>query len=190
MDPLVSNSFDWSIIKDLTFCQSFRIRNKADRDDAIQDAFVKLRAHPSVTPPLLRATIVNCHKDRVKADQRRTARERSRHMGVREASDDWLDTDDNSSSVGPRRRPRADDVGLDHPSARLQRQETRRAIKRAVRAARLSRKHRCALLAWMRDGVAEFASRRGVKAVTVRVWAKRAIDALRPHLEREGIYPD
>lgn len=180
-------SFDWSIIRDPTFHKQLRIPNPADRDDAIQDACLKLIKHDiSPTVPLLRKTTLNKHKDHVKAEIRRRAREQPRVIAEVYEEWDWFDTDCDCHGVRmpPAQPPRATDYS---PSSKLERRELRTAIKRALRTARLSRDHQCALWAWFRDHVAEFAKRRGIAEVTARVWAKRARDALRPHAEREGL---
>jgi DNA-directed RNA polymerase specialized sigma24 family protein len=183
------DSFDSKLINDTNFHRHLPIHNAADRDDAIQDACVKLcqRGMP-VTDPLLRKTILNCHNDRVKAENRRRGREGNRVM---------RNFDPRVKPVTHRRRSsQADPAAFDardenqKPSANLERQETLLAIERAIRSARLSPDHRCALRYWLRDRVAEFARRRGIPQSTVRVWAKRAKDALRPYLEREGFGPD
>lgn len=176
------NDFDWSIVRNPTFLRKLPIRNVADRDDAIQDACVKLLGKP-ITPELLWTATLNCYKDRVKAEDRRRAREQRRTItGLRPVTD-------HNHTRDSKQLPRHTEASIDDPSARLHRREIRAAIKRAVRTARLSRDHRCALWAWVRGRVAEFARRRRIREVTVRVWATRARAALRPHLEREGLAP-
>lgn len=178
---------DWSIIRNSTFLHNLRIRNMADLDDAMQSAFLKLSStRDLVSIPLLPKTIVNCYKDQAKADWRRKRREKSHATGGRSA--DVPDFDEHFP-VG--RTPlQRDDRGVDNPSVRLERHETRRAIKRAVRAAGLATDHRCALWAWCRDRVAEFARKRGVAENTARVWAHRARRAIRPYLVAAGLGPD
>jgi hypothetical protein len=76
------------------------------------------------------------------------------------------------------------------PRDRLYKREIRPGIIRAVRAAKLSPDCLCAIWAWVRGRVGEFARNRGVPESTVRVWVHRALKALRLHLEREGLGPD
>jgi DNA-directed RNA polymerase specialized sigma24 family protein len=169
---------------DRDFHRTLHIRNAADRDDALQDAYVKLlRSHKPITPQLLRKTTVNCHKDRVKADRRRRRRElkSARFHGPLENGTD-------AESIVRQQPLGSESKRLSYsadPTAKMEQRETRPGIKRAVRAAQLSQDHRCALWAWMRDRVGDFAGRRKVPQVTVRVWAKRARD-----LKREGLGPD
>ena len=167
--------------------RNLRIRNPADRDDAIQGACAKcLSRGKTVSPALLKKTIENCHKDQVKADRRRKRREKSRATAGR--STDLADFDE-QSPLG-RTRLQQDERSVDNPSARLERRETRQAIKRAVRAAGLKTDHRCALWAWSRGRVAEFARKRGVAEATVRVWVHRAIQDVRPYMLRECLGRD
>lgn len=181
------SDFDWSIIRDRNFHHTLRIRDNPDREDAIQDAYIKLH-DALVTPQLLRKTTVNCHKDRVKADRRRRRRE-LKSAGFHGP----LENGTEAESIARQQPQGSESKRLSYsadPTAKMQQCETRAGIKRAVRAAQLSQDHRCALWAWMRDRVGDFAGRRRVPQVTVRVWAKRARDALLPHLKREGLGPD
>jgi len=76
-------NFDWSVTRSPVFLKSLRIRSEADRDDAIQDAALKLHSKQKsvqLSVQLLRATILNAHKDRVKADRRRASRQQRRLM--------------------------------------------------------------------------------------------------------------
>lgn len=175
------NRFDWSITRDQNFRQQLRVPPD-DRDDALQQAFLKLRDHPDCTVQLLRKTAQNCYRDSVKADFRRRKREKG---GLPAQYEDPC-----NAEPKPRKRGmKHDNAGQSYthePSANMERREMRAAVKRVIRDARLSRKHRCALWAWLRDRVADFATNRGVPQVTVRVWAHRALKALRPHLERAG----
>ncbi|MCU0916247.1 MAG: hypothetical protein MUC88_17055 [Planctomycetes bacterium] len=181
------SSFDWSVVYGSTLRRRLRILSPADCDDAIQDACVKLLRKSAVpTLALLHRTILNSNKDRIKAESRRKTHEQLHAVIDVDEGSDRPDAESHSHDV---RMPQAQhcDATEHDPAARLERREMRTAIKRAVRAARLAQDHRCALWAWLRDRVAEFARQRGIPEVTVRVWAKRARDALRPHLEREGL---
>ena len=68
------------------------------------------------------------------------------------------------------------------PADAAEGRELRRLLKTAVRKARVQREHRCALWAWMRDRLKEWAIRNAVPYSTARVWARRAREALCPHL--------
>jgi DNA-directed RNA polymerase specialized sigma24 family protein len=180
------SDFDWSMTHDRDFHRTLHIRNAADRDDALQDACVKLlRSHKPITPQLLRKTTVNCHKDRVKAESRRRRRE-LKSAGFHGPLENGTDAE----SIARQQPMGSESKRLSYsadPTAKMEQRETRAGIKRAIRSAKLSRDHRCALWAWMRNRLADFAKRRGIPQVTARGWAKRAKDALPPHLEREGL---
>jgi DNA-directed RNA polymerase specialized sigma24 family protein len=182
-----SFDFDWSIVLNPAFRRRLRISNAADRDEAIQDACVRLLRKPCcLTPELLNITAQNCNKDRIKSERSRKRREW--HRAILLSPEDH---EQPNSECGHRNLRIASSENLEpvenDPSARLRRRETRAAIKHAVRTAKLSRDYRCALWAWLRDRVAEFANRWGVPEVTIRVRAKRAKDMLRLHLERESL---
>jgi DNA-directed RNA polymerase specialized sigma24 family protein len=179
--------FDWSVICDSAFQKQLHISRTADRDDAIQDACLKLLEKDiCITRELLGTAILNCYRDRVKGEIRRKARERPRAISDVPEDCDRSDTDRWSRSL---QMPPVDnsDATDCSPSTRLERRERRAKIKRAIQAARLSQDHRCALWAWSRGHLAEFVRRRGIAPATARTWVKRAIDALRPHLEHEGL---
>lgn len=166
------SAFDWTIIVAPAFVRSLGIASPTDRDDAIQDACLKLLTRPlPVTPQLLRKTTLNRHKDRVKGERRRSAREKRRANGA-----------PNEASYAPH----GDAIILD-PTSNLLRREKRLAIKRAIRAAQLPAKQRCALWAWMRGRLKDWALRREISPATTGVWAYRARKALRPHLVRAGL---
>lgn len=174
-----------SLAKNSAFLRTLPIHNEADRDDAIQTALLKLLAEPMVTPQLFYTTIVNSHRDSLKAERRRRNREH------RFAEAEYH----RRGGCGQRRGCtgqllHAPDEVIADPSARLRRRDERAAILRAIRAAGLSREHQCALRPWAHNSLIEFARRRGVPEATARCWAKRARDPLRPHLEREGIGPE
>lgn len=181
-----ANAFDWSIVRDPSFHRKLGILNDALRDDAIQDAYVKLvRSGRPVTLPLLLKAVKNACMDRLKSDKNRSARELRRAGFVAPTANG--PNEQSIASVQPMAHdPKPLSYSAD-PAERMVKREKRRAIKRAIRAARLSRDHRCALWAWVRGRLTEFAERRGVKQVTARVWAKRARDAIKSHLEREGL---
>ncbi len=180
-------NFDWSVVNDPAFHKQLHIPRTVDRDDALQGACLKLieRRIP-VTLPLLRQTTLNKYKDDVKAEIRRKAHERLRAIHEVPEDSGWPDTECRSHSV---QVPQIDgpDATDYSPSTRIEHRERRAKIKRAVRAARLPRNHRCALWASSRGHLAEFVRRRGIPPNTARTWVKRAIGALRPHLEREGL---
>lgn len=66
---------------------------------------------------------------------------------------------------------------------RARQTELRQHLKRAIRMANLSSDHRCALWAWLRNSLSEFAKKRGIPRSTASVWALRAREALRPHFK-------
>lgn len=131
-------------------------------EDLIQDLFVRLTSHPVPMGYNAEAYAVaafkNLIKDRVRTCNRRSARE----IEVM------------------RTRPEAHAHGGE---VRALRSEHRWHIKRAIRLAGLRADHRCALWAWLRGSLAEFAERRGVSRTTAGVWALRARRILRPQLE-------
>lgn len=126
---------------------------------------------------------VNIAKDDAKAETRRRCRER--RLWCRGDSDDPSCAHHPSDSRRP--QPQDEPAHEEKPSAALERRELRRAILTAVRTARLPRNHRCALWARLRDRLGKWAAGRGIPAPTARVWAKRARDALRPHLVAAGL---
>lgn len=138
-----------------------------------------------LTAWLLRVA-VNIARDDAKAETRRRRRERP----------PWCrgDSDDPSCAHHPSdsRRPQPQDEPAheEWPGAALERRELCRAIGNAVRTARLPRNHSCALLAWLRDRLPEWAAERGIRPATARVWAMRARDAVRPRLSAAGLGPD
>lgn len=128
----------------------------------------------------------NIAKDDAKAETRRERRERQVAPG-----DDFNGTACShhpSHSRGPQARD--EPTHDERPGAALERRELRRAIVSAVRIAPLPRRHRCALWAWLRGHLAEWAAEREIPAATARVWALRAREALRPHLVIAGLGPD
>jgi DNA-directed RNA polymerase specialized sigma24 family protein len=72
---------------------------------------------------------------------------------------------------------------LGRADAEANRHDLRLHIKRAMRKAKIRRDHRCALRAWLRDSLDEFAERNGITRKTAAVWACRARKALKPYLE-------
>lgn len=188
----MATDFDWNLTNNRSFHSRLHIPNEADREDAIQDAALKLFSRAStVTPELFCASTINCHKDRVKSESRRKKREQahshSNHFSrYRRAA---RDPDHHSTPPSNKQRQLESIASSPDPSERLVKLETRAAIKRAIRRARLSRNHRCALWAWMRDGLQEFEARRQIAPSTAHVWVHRAQESLRPHLISEGIGP-
>jgi DNA-directed RNA polymerase specialized sigma24 family protein len=182
-------------VPDILTSDEFRrsLRNRmphgVDVEDVLGRTWERARGGiPPSTDPIrwLRRIAVNVAKDDAKAEARR--RRRERRAGRRNHCDQAAcnhDPDDSRELQGQGERSHDGS-----PTAGLERREQRRAIVTAIRAARLSRDHRCALWACLRDRVGDLARRRGIPQVTVRVWAKRARDALRPHLEQEGLDQD
>lgn len=131
-------------------------------DDLRHDLFLKLSRHPPPAEANTESYVVeafkNLIKDRVRACNRRAKRD-VEYM-----------------------RPRPE-ACCDPVDAVTSRRELRWHIKRAVRRANLRADHRCALLAWLRDSLDEFAARRGITHKTAGVWSWRARQSLRPYLE-------
>lgn len=127
----------------------------------------------------------NIANDDVKAETRRKRRERQVGRG-----NDCNDAHNHDRTDSRRPQPRNEPTHEEMPGAALERRELRRAIANAVRTVRLPRNHRCALWAWVRGRLAEWAAGRGIPAATARVWALRAREALRPHLIVAGLGPD
>lgn len=131
-------------------------------DDLLQDQSLKLVQNPlpaGVNPESYSVeSFKNLVRDRERACNRRAARDVEFMRTHREARSD-----------------RVVEAAI--------RDDLRGDIRRALRQANLRRDHRCALLAWVRDSLDEFAARRGISRKTAGVWAWRAREALRPHLE-------
>lgn len=131
-------------------------------DDLRHDLFLKLSWHPPPAEANIESYAVeafkNLIKDRLRACNRRVKRDVEYMRARPEACCDPVD-------------------------AVTSRRELRWHIKRAVRRANLRADHRCALLAWLRDSLADFAARRGIPFKTAGVWARRPRESLRPHLE-------
>lgn len=155
---------DWNIIHRAEFLTSLKIRNPHDRDDAIQDAYIKLVGKETSLPLFYRAT-QNSAKDLIKAERRRKTRESI--QSVRSFQN----------------------RGTVDPTARAERREMRAAIKRMFRAAGLSPDYRCALRAWMRNELAGWAARKGVNKNTARTWVNRGIVMLKPFSAEVGLGP-
>lgn len=136
-------------------------------DDLHNELLLKLSRHP--VPPhanpesYVVAAFKNLIRDRERACNRRIAHD-VEYMRTRPEA----------------RSDRVDEVAI--------RRDLRWHIKRALRHANLRPDHRCALWAWLRDSLDEFASRRGIALKTAGVWAYRARESLRPYLEhlRDG----
>lgn len=131
-------------------------------DDLLNALFLKLSRHPVPSHANPESYTVesfkNLIRDRERACNRRSARDVEFMRTRPEARSD-----------------RVDEVAI--------RRDLRRHIKRALRQANLRPDHRCALWAWLRDSLDEFASRRGIACKTAGVWAWRARKLLRPYLE-------
>lgn len=127
----------------------------------------------------------NIAKDDAKAERRRKRREQS--VACRDHHDKSAYR--NNPVDSPRLQAQTGRGRDGCPAAALEHRELRRAIVNAVRKARLPRDHRCALWAWVRGGLAEWAKRHKVSAATTRVWALRAREAIRPWLVRAGFGP-
>jgi len=119
---------------------------------------------------------INVAKDQSKAAKRRARRERVAAHG--------------STGLGKDLRCFPSLSGLTCPSAGIERRELRLLLRNAAHTAGLPKWHLCALWAWMRDRLAEWATLRGVKLSTAYVWAHRAREALRPVLMRMGFGPN
>lgn len=136
------------------------IRDEAD--DLFNDLYLRLTAHP--VPPHANAesyaveSFKNLIRDRERTCNRRAARDVEFMRARLEARSD-----------------RVDEVAIQH--------DLRRHIKRALRQANLRSDHGCALWAWLRDSLDEFAARRGITRKTAGVWAWRARQSLRPYLD-------
>lgn len=133
----------------------------------------------------LRRVAVNIARDDQKAETRR--RRHEREVGCSDRRDETCANDGSGRQRTQARNEPVHDVG---PDAALERRELRCAIVNAVRTARLPRNHRCALWAWLRGRLGEWAAGRGIPAATARVWALRAREKLRPHLFAAGLGPD
>lgn len=147
-------------------------------DDLITDLYLRLTDHPMPAvcnaEPYAVEAYKNLVRDRERAHRRRCRRERA--VAIQRTCDHPLVCDlgvlrDRSGQ----RSDRAETWAI--------RRETRRQIQRAVRLAKLRPDHCCALWAWLRNSLKEFADRRGIPQHTAAVWATRARRALRPHLE-------
>jgi hypothetical protein len=127
------------------------VREKAG--DLLNDQFLKSLRHPVPSHANPESYTVesfkNLVRDRERACNRRIARD-VEFMRTRPAA----------------RSDRVDEVAIRH--------DLRWHIKRALRQANLRPDHRCALWAWLRDSLDEFASRRGITRKTAGVWAWRA----------------
>jgi DNA-directed RNA polymerase specialized sigma24 family protein len=171
------SAFDF--IYTLAFRRTIPERSDADLDDAIQNACVKLlQQDRPVTRALARATIINCARDARKSQSRRSNREQRRAMSggdpqVRRATKHRGSIRLYPDGVEPQFEDR-------NPSANIELRDVRSALKREIRAAKLSRDHRCALRAWLRGELPEYAKRNGIAASTARGRLKRALDAIRP----------
>lgn len=186
------NSTYARIIRDPGFRRSLGIPPDAI-DDTLQDAYLKLLQcnGGATTRPeaLLRKVTRNCYKDSVKAASRRRHHERRAAAAVAHQDDDQRPSVMTECTLGSRQTRvscRLDDAG---PSRKLERRELRRAILQAVRVAELRKDHRCALWAWVRGELGDFAKRRSMSVSTARVWVHRACQALRPFLLRAGLDP-
>lgn len=131
-------------------------------DDLLSDLSLKLTAHPPLAESNAESYAVESFKNLIKDRQRTCNRRRARDVEFM------------------RTRP---EIGSDRVETRAIRHDLRWHIKRAARHAKLRPDHRCALWAWLRDSLDDFATRRGIPHKTARVWAWRAREALRPHLE-------
>ncbi len=131
-------------------------------DDLLKALFLKLSRHPVPTHANPESYTVESFKNLI--------RERERACNRRAARDvEFMRTRPEAHS------DRVDEVAIRH--------DLRRHIKRALRQANLRSDHRCALWAWLRDSLDEFAARRGISRKTADVWACRARKSLRPYLE-------
>lgn len=188
----MAKDFDWNLTNDRAFHSRLHIPNKTDREDAIQDAALKLLSKArAATPELLHTTTVNCHKDRVKTESRRKERERAYSTSKQPARYPRFarDPDHHSDPIVNEQRPPESIASNPDPSERLVKHETRAEIKRVIREARLSRDYRCALWAWCRDRLQEFGARRHIPPPTARVWVHRALKSLEPHFISQGFGP-
>lgn len=165
------------------------IRSRLPRGVTVEDVlgrtwerWSRARNKPLVRdlPRWLFRVAVNIAKDDAKAESRR--KRRRMHHDEHRQPECGHDGDDLH-----REQTHFEPCYHSNPSAALDRSEHRRVIASAVRAAGIPRNHRCALWAWMRDRLDEWAARHHVKRTTARVWAKRARDALKPYLVAAGL---
>lgn len=143
------------------------VRN--DIDDYISELYYRLAKKSVPTGTSIEPYTIIIFKSLIKDQQRTCNRRRARDVKYMQGHKE---------------------VSGDQSSARVERRELRWHIKRAVRRANLRRDYRCALWAWVRDALPEFADRRGISSSTARVWASRARTAIRPYLEHlrpEGV---
>lgn len=118
--------------------------------DRFNDLYLRLTAHPA--PPHANAesyaveSFKNLIRDRERACYRRVARD-VEFMRTRPEA----------------RSERVDEAAIRH--------DLRRHIKRALRQANLRPDHHCALWAWLRGSLDEFAVRRGITRKTAGAWA-------------------
>lgn len=131
-------------------------------DDLINDLFLRLTKHPTPLGYNRESYAVEAYKNLVKDRERACRRRLARDVEV------------------IRDRPEG---ASDSPYVRASQRDVRWHIKRAMRLASLRPDHRCALWAWLRDSLDDFARRRNIPRKTAGVWAYRARRALRPHLE-------
>lgn len=164
-------------IETLLFCLTPQLRRVAlgstcaevrqSADDLRNDLFLKWSRHPVPSGVNRESYAVgsfkNLVRDRERACNRRVARDVEYMRARPEIRSDRVEEVEN-------------------------RHDLRRHIKLALRQANLRPDHRCALWAWLRESLDEFAARRGITRKTASVWACRARIALRPYLEhlRDG----
>jgi len=136
---------------------------RQNADDLVNDLYVRLTEHPVRQGCNPESYAVKSYKNLMKDRARSCNRRRARDVEVM--------------------RGRAEASTID-PATRTIRQEQRQLLKVAIRRSNLRCDHRCALWAWMRDSLAAFAKRREIPLKTARVWAWRARQSLRPHLQQ------
>lgn len=139
--------------------KSLEVRQSCD--DLRQDLFLRLCQHGLPSDANTQAYAVQSFNNLVKDCERACYRRAVRDVKYMRA------------------RPEATSDRVDQRAIRW---EQRLHIVLAVGKANLRSDHRCALLAWCRDSLDEFAQRRGIPRSTASVWAKRARDKLRPYL--------
>lgn len=145
-------------------------------DDLIQDLWLRLHRHSVPTNANKHAYAVKAFQNLIKDRERSYSRRRNHDVAFRRSCQ--------KAQEITSRCTMGDLSDRNYIAPRRARQtELRQHLKRAIRMANLSSDHRCALWAWLRNSLSEFAKKRGIPRSTASVWALRAREALRPHFK-------
>ena len=166
-------------------------------DDLVKNLYQNRNGKRAPTKLNAESYIVRSFKNLIKDRERAFYRRRRRECAVAIISSNRSRSCNHSSFGDVEVLRGRSEFAMLPPEAIAIRYELRWHIKRAMRLANLRPDHRCAFWAWFRtthlphclDPIDQraplevFAKRRGVAPSTVKVWAMRARDMLRPHLE-------